>query len=399
MTSFAELGNDLYTGRRSFDFVGRLRRWLAVAAVLLVIVIIGFAARGLNLGMEFTGGSDFRVADVADTDNYTERAQGVLARVSGVPNANVTIVGGDGIRVRTERIDDRLTRQVSAGLAQEFGTGTDQVTSSVVGPSWGQSVTRQAVRALVIFLGLVAVLLAVYFRTWKMAFAALAALAHDVFLTVGIYSIAGFEVTPASAIGFLTILGYSLYDTVVVFDKVRENTTEALATGRSSYSTAANLAVNQTLVRSINTSVVALLPVLAILVVGLTVIGPGTVLDLSLALAIGIVVGTFSSVFIATPLLAWLREREPVMKHLTERAERYAAAEAAPTGGEAISDPDAALSPECVRAAMGGPSAGASAADAPTRTITGRPIHPSMLDQDEQPPPRRRGRRRSKTTE
>jgi preprotein translocase subunit SecF len=192
-----------------------------------------------------------------------------------------------------------------------------------VGPSWGKSVSQQALRALGVFLVLVSLVMALYFRTWKMAVAGLVALLHDLFITVGIYALAGFEVSPATMIGFLTILGYSLYDTVVVFDKVRENTTEARGNGRMSYSQAANLAVNQTLVRSINTTVVALLPIAAILVIGFLFLGPGTLLDLALALFIGIAVGAYSSIFIATPLLVHMRNGEPEMVELTKKAKRY----------------------------------------------------------------------------
>lgn len=352
---FARFGNDLYTGRRSIDFVGRLRTWLLASLIMLVIVGIGLAVRGLNLGIEFTGGSDFRVAGVTDTAGYVDKATQVVRSAGDEATATVTLVGTDTVRVQTEQLDDRLTQDVSAGLATAFGVSQDNVGASVVGPSWGASVSQKALQALVWFLVLVSLLLAVYFRTWTMAFAALVALAHDIFITIGVYALAGFEVTPASMIGFLTILGYSLYDTVVVFDKVRENTQEAVATGRRTYSQAANLAVNQTLVRSINTSVVALLPVGAILLVGLTVIGPGTLLDLSLALFVGIAVGTYSSIFIATPLLAWLREREPAMKELRRRVERR---DEKAHSHAAASSPSVRARPAAARAAAGNGSAG-----------------------------------------
>jgi preprotein translocase subunit SecF len=217
--------------------------------------------------------------------------------------------------------------------------------------------------------------LAAYFRTWKMSLAALIALVHDLVITVGIYALAGFEITPASVIGFLTILGYSLYDTVVVFDKVRENTGEAVANGRKSYSQAANLAVNQTLVRSINTSVVALLPVAAILVVGFTVLGPGTLLDLSLALFVGIAVGTYSSIFIATPILADLREREPAMRQLRKRAERYQATHGrgAQEAEAGYARPDEGTGTRADRPQDAVPAA--RAAGTP-HASTGRPVHP-----------------------
>lgn len=324
MSRFSEWGNDLYTGQRSIDFIGRRKLWYVASAVLLLLTIGGLVLRGgINLGIEFTGGSDFRVPGVTNFENFESRASTVVQKVGKVDQAKVTRVGTDSVRVETERFDDRRAIDVRDGLADEFHVDPDSVTSSVIGPSWGQSVTNDAIRALLLFLVLVSVVLAVYFRTWKMAVAAIVALVHDIVFTVGIYAVAGFEVTPASAIGFLTILGYSMYDTVVVFDKVRENTAEAFRRGTMTYDEAVNLAVNQTLVRSINTSVVALLPVAVILVMSWAVIGPGTLRDLSLALFVGIAVGTYSSIFLAPPILVDLRRGEKSVRALRERVERH----------------------------------------------------------------------------
>ncbi len=372
MTSFATIGNDLYTGKRSINFVGRAKTWYAVSAVLFLLAVGGLFIRHLNLGIEFTGGSDFRVASVRNLDNYESRARTVVTEVGGVPTASVTKIGADSVRIESERFEDSKTLAVSTALAKEFGVGIEQVRSSVIGPSWGASVSTKALQALIWFLVLVAVVLALYFRTWTMSLAALVALFHDIFITVGVYALAGLEVTPASMIGFLTILGYSLYDTVVVFDKVRENTEAAVISGRMSYSQAANLAVNQTLVRSINTTVVALLPVAAILVVGITVLGPGTLLDLAVALFIGIAVGAYSSIFIATPLLAHLREREPGMKQLAKRAARHQKQVGQPVfagAGGAVRPEDEASDELPVRS-VGGEE------PAEGHTLTGRPIHP-----------------------
>ena len=197
-----------------------------------------------------------------------------------------------------------------------------EVSGTFIGPSWGESVSKQALRALVIFLLAVSLLMTVYFRNWKMAAAGLIALAHDLVITVGIYAWTGFEVSPATMIGFLTVLGYSLYDTVVVFDKVRENTNEAFANGRLTFAEAANLAVNQTMVRSINTTVIGLLPITAVLAVGAVFLGPGVLLDLSLVLFVGILIGAYSSIFIATPLLVSLRRRDTAVVELEKRAAR-----------------------------------------------------------------------------
>jgi preprotein translocase subunit SecF len=325
MSSFAQFGNDLYSGKRSFDLVGRQKTWYAVSAVLLILAAIGLFGRGLNLGLEFRGGSEFRVSSVTSMENFEARGKAAIGTLDTGSDVVVTRLGANTVRVQTEKFENNQTDQVKAALAKEFKVGEDKITASTIGASWGASVSQKAITALIWFLVLVSLVLAVYFRTWKMSLSALIALVHDLVITVGIYALAGFEVTPASVIGFLTILGYSLYDTVVVFDKVRENTLAAAANGRLSFSQAANQAVNQTLVRSINTSVVALLPVASILFVGFFLLGPGTLLDLSLALFIGIAVGTYSSIFIATPVLADLREREPAMKKLKIQAERYQA--------------------------------------------------------------------------
>ena len=323
MISFADFGNDLYSGKRTIDFVGRQKLWYAVSAVMLVLAAIGLFGRHLNLGLEFRGGSEFRVSSVTNLDGFETRGKTAIGTLDTGSDVVVTKINTDTVRVQTEKFENNLTDKVKTALAREFKVGENKITASTIGASWGASVSQKALKALIVFLVLVSLVLAAYFRTWKMSLSALVALAHDLVITVGIYALAGFEVTPASVIGFLTILGYSLYDTVVVFDKVRENTSAAIGSGRLSYSQAANQAVNQTLVRSINTSVVALLPVASILFIGFFLLGPGTLLDLSLALFIGIAVGTYSSIFIATPVLADLREREPAMAKLKKQAERY----------------------------------------------------------------------------
>ncbi len=323
MRSFSQFGNDLYSGKNSIDFVGRQKTWYAVSAILLILATVGLFGRHLNLGLEFRGGSEFRVSSVTNLDNFETRGKSAIGTLDTGSDVVVTRLGANTVRVQTEKFENTQTDKVKAALAKEFKVGENKITASTIGASWGASVSQKAIQALIVFLILVSLVLAAYFRTWKMSLSALIALAHDLVITVGIYALAGFEVTPASVIGFLTILGYSLYDTVVVFDKVRENTLSAIGSGRLSFSQAANQAVNQTLVRSINTSIVALLPVASILVVGFFLLGPGTLLDLSLALFIGIAVGTYSSIFIATPVLADLREREPAMQKLKMQAERY----------------------------------------------------------------------------
>jgi preprotein translocase subunit SecF len=333
MASFTQFGNDLYAGRRSIDFVGRRRLWYLVAAIAMLISLAGLGINRLNPGLEFRGGSEFRIANVDDTSQLT--ASGVVSEVVPGSESRVSVVGGDDLRIQTDKLTSAQTEQVVEELAKAYGTTQDQISRSFVGPSWGADVTSKALISLGVFLVLVALVIALYFRTWKMAVAGLVALVHDLLLTVGVYALVGFEVTPASVIGFLTILGYSLYDTVVVFDKVRENTEHITATTKRTFGEAANMAVNQTLVRSINTSVVALLPVGSILFIGAFLLGAGTLKDIALALFVGIAVGTYSSVFIATPLLVHLREREPELALQAERVRRKRAEAAASSAAAA----------------------------------------------------------------
>lgn len=339
MGQLAQIGNDLYTGKRTIPFVENSKRFLVVSLVLLLLAGIGFVARGLNLGMEFRGGSEFRVS-ASETEGFESRARDTVRSVTTESGAvNVTQLGTGTVRVQTERLTDADGNEVRLALAEEFGVPPDSVSSSFVGPSWGQSVSQNALQALAWFVVLVSILMAVYFRNWKMAAAALVALVHDVFITVGIFALSGFEVSPASVVGFLTILGYSLYDNVVVFDKVRENTQAAFVTGRETFAQAANRAVNQSLIRSINTSVTTLLPIGALLVVGFLLLGPGTLLDLALALFIGIAVGAYSSIIVATPLLVWLRRNDEDVKALDKKALRHQNARAKEAAARAAGAP------------------------------------------------------------
>jgi preprotein translocase subunit SecF len=321
MASFSQFGSDLYTGKRSYDIIGRRKTWYLIALAMIVVSLVTPWLRGgYQLGIEFTGGSEFTISDVKTLDQSiaTETVEGVVADT--IPR--VSQLGTHGIRVQTGQLTDRQTTDVQDALAKAYDVPESQVAATFIGATWGADVLAQAIRGLVIFLALAAVFMTLYFRTWKMSLSAMAALLHDLLITAGVYGIVGLEVTPAAVIGFLTILGYSLYDTVVVFDKVRENTAqESIRTFKQSV----NLAVNQTLVRSINTSVVALLPVAAILFIGSYVLGAGTLRDISLALFIGIIVGTYSTIFIASPMYAQLRENEPKIKE--SDAKKTAAAE------------------------------------------------------------------------
>ena len=319
MANLTKFGNDLYTGARSFNFVAKRRIWYAIALVLMAVsVVIPFLTGGFNFGIEFRGGSQFQVTDVSDT----AQQPAIDAVQSVVPGevAHVTAVGLTGLRVQTDELTDDETNNVALALADAYGVPENDVTASFIGPSWGADITAQALRGLVVFVVLAVVMMAIYFRTWKMAIAALASLIHDLVITAGVYAATGFEVTPAAIIGFLTILGFSLYDTVVVFDKIRENTAELGNESRLTFAESVNLAVNQTLVRSINTGVVAALPVASILFIGSFVLGADTLRDISLALLVGILVGTYSTVFIGAPLYAQLRDTEEEIKKQTKRA-------------------------------------------------------------------------------
>jgi preprotein translocase subunit SecF len=301
-------GNALYTGEKTYAIVQRRRTWLLLSTSLLLACVAILLVKGLNPGIDFRGGTEYTVSAVEDVS--TEIAHDVVVGLFPDEEPRVTVVASDSIRVQLGEIDQTQVPVLAQLLADAYGVPLDQVTSTFIGPTWGADVSAKAIQGLIVFTILVSLVIGIYFRAWRMAAAAIVALIHDLLFTVGIYALVGFEVTPASVIGFLTILGFSLYDTVVVFDKVRENTEHLTAQNRYTYEELANLAVNQTLVRSINTSVVALLPVAAILFIGAFVLGAGTLQDISLALFVGMAVGTFSSIFVATPLEVMLRSRE-----------------------------------------------------------------------------------------
>lgn len=327
MSRLGGLGHRLYAGEVSYDFVDRRRRWYTISAVILLIAIGALLFRGLNFGIEFRGGADFSLPNATCS---VEDARAVAEDATGA-QVIVTETASGTVRVQTEELTPARSSEVTGILADACGIPKDEVKVQVVGPTWGAEISGKALQGLVIFLILVTIFLSIYFE-WRMALGALVALAHDLVITVGIYALTGLEVTPATVIGLLTILGYSLYDTVVVFDKVKENTRGITGQSIMTYSEAANLAVNQTLVRSINTSVVALLPVLAIIIVGAGLLGAGTLLDLAVVLAIGMAAGTYSSIFIATPFLVTLKERSPEMKALRARVLARRKSGRTPTG-------------------------------------------------------------------
>ena len=315
MSKLTGLGGRLYTGETSFNIVGNRRRWYVISSVFILMSIGALFIQGLHLGIEFKGGSSYTVNKSGIS---VEQARASVADVEIPGEIIVQKIGDTKVRIQTGALTSEQSKAVELALTQAFNVEIESIDTQIVGPSWGKEITKKALYGLFAFLIVIMIFLAMIFEP-KMAIAAIVAVVHDVFITVGIYALVGFDVTPATIIGFLTILGYSLYDTVVVFDKVRENTKSVAAVGKYTYSQAANLAVNQTIVRSANTSLIALLPVGSILFVGAGLLGAGTLKDLSLALFIGLAVGTYSSIFIAPPFLASLREKEPAMQALAKR--------------------------------------------------------------------------------
>jgi preprotein translocase subunit SecF len=322
MSRLGQLGGRLYRGEVSYDFVGHKRRWYTISGAILIISIVALLVRGLDFSVDFKGGAVFQFSAPSATQS---QVSGVVAHqgVSGAVVQQLTgRLGNQSWQVQTNSLTSQETLQVQNALTSQLGA--KDMSTSFVGASWGGQITTKAIQALITFLIVIVLYLSIAFE-WKMAVAAFIALIHDLVIATGVYALTGFQVSPATVIGLLTILGYSLYDTVVVFDKVRENTAGLLGGARSTYSEAANLALNQTLVRSINTSVIALLPVAAILFVGGGLLGAGELKDLALVLFVGMLSGTYSSIFIATPVLADLKEREPQYQALAKRVSVRAA--------------------------------------------------------------------------
>lgn len=333
MSRLGSLGNRLYRGEVSYNIVGRRKRWLAIFGAVLLISILGLLVRGLQFSVDFKGGSVITVPSATmSTDQATSIASG-----DGVPAPTVQVKdivgGGRQVTVTTTTITTATQQKLTSDLAKAAGIPENKITVEQVGASWGHDVSVQAIEALIVFLVLLAVYLAIFFE-WKMAIAALTSLVNVIVITVGVYAWSGLEVSPSTVVGFLTILGYAMYDAVVVFDKVKENKKQLVDQGKMGYGPAANLAVNQTLVRSVNTSLIALIPVAALLFGG-TLKQAAVLQDLALALLVGIGAGTISSILVATPTLVWLKELEPAVRAQEKRlaAKPAATARTASTAG------------------------------------------------------------------
>jgi preprotein translocase subunit SecF len=364
----ASIWRRLYNGDTNFQFVGRRRLWATISLAVIALGLLSLGLRGLNFGIDFEGGTSWEVeapgVSVAEARDALEPV--------GLGDAKIQIIGADLLRVQasSEESEGR-TADVTKALADVAKVDPTTVSTNEVGPSWGEEITNKARRALVFFLIAITAYISLRFE-WKMALATLAALFHDIFVTVGVYSISGFEVTPATVIALLTILGYSIYDGIVVFDKVDENTRGLAASGRMTYGEMVNVSLNQVLMRSLNTSITALLPILSLLVVGGYILGATTLQDFALALLIGLTASAYSSIFIASPLLALLKEREPRYAGIKDRL-----AARGGTGG-------APLTPAAA-AALAGSGVGPAAGDVEPRP---RPAPRPT------PRPRKKGKRR-----
>ncbi|MDN5571267.1 MAG: protein translocase subunit SecF, partial [Propionibacteriaceae bacterium] len=324
----ASLAHRLYSGEVSYDFVGHRKLWYLVSAALLAVCLLMVLIRGLNLSIDFTGGSEFNVPTPVTATSVDEYRN--VAQDTGLPDlgeVRVNTIGDNQVRVQVRALSAAEINQMTSALAEHAGLDTTEVTNNLIGSSWGEQITRQGVIALVVFLVLVALMIWAYFRNWKMSVAALVALAHDLIVVIGVYALLQFTFSPASLIGTLTILGYSLYDTVVVFDRVRDNLRDMDRSDKT-LAQLVNLAVNQVLIRSINTTIIGVLPVAALLFAGTFILGTGPLMDLGLALFVGMIAGAYSSIFLAAPLFLQMRQRDADMverdAHLRQRRDRKA---------------------------------------------------------------------------
>jgi preprotein translocase subunit SecF len=308
----------LYRGETDFDFVGAKRLWLSISLTLLVLSIGALAVFGLNLSLDFRGGVAVEGENPLGADVATIRR---AIEPLGLEEAKIQeLAGGDSVRIQVGALDPEASLRLQKTVASVLGVTVDDLSVDEVGPTFGAQITRRAVIALVVFLGAV-VLFMSWRLEWKMALSGITALFHDLIITFGVYAMTRFEVTPATVIAILTILGYSLYDTVVVFDKVKENV-EELHVERMTITDLVNRSMNQVLMRSINTSLTSLLPVGSLLFVGSFLLGAHTLRDFALALFVGIAAGTYSSIAVASPLLATWKEREEEWARVRRRKER-----------------------------------------------------------------------------
>ncbi|RLK22283.1 protein translocase subunit secF [Micromonospora sp. M71_S20] len=378
------LASRLYRGEAGLDIIGRRKLWFGVALALILLSLLSFGLRGFSLGIEFAGGNSFQIPASVGTLEQTELKVKDALTTAGddakvVTTQKVGGTGGDFYEVRTTQLDTEQSNAVKTEIAEEFGIDAAAISGNQVSEAWGSQVTSRALLGLVIFILVVTIYLVLRFE-WRMAVAAVSSLIMNLILTAGIYSLVGFEVTPSTVIGFLTILGFALYDVVVVFDKVQENTRGITANNNQTYGEAANLAINQSLMRSLNTSVVALLPVGGLLFIGAGLLGAGTLKDLGLVLFVGMAVAFLTSILLATPLLVVLKNYDPRIqahnKRVLARRGAIARGEVTPKGAAPPTDESDGEPVDSESAALAGaaPRVGARpAGKRPTGARGGRP--------------------------
>jgi len=360
----------LYRGETRFNFIGTRNRWYLASLILLAICALSMTVRGFNVGIEFKGGTQFKVL-VANTSVTPRQAEQAMAAGGKAFEGAAQQVGSGSTRqiiIKTQELKQAAQSDVRTELAQKLAIDKKNISIDSVSSSWGSEITNKAIQGLIVFLIVVFAYITIRFE-WKMAVAALIALLHDLVITAGVYSLVGFELTPSTVVGLLTILGFSLYDTVVVFDKVRENTKDLGATARMTYAEAANLAVNQTLMRSINTSLISLLPVAGLLFVGAGLLGVGTIKDLALILFVGLAVGAYSSLFLATPMVVDLKNREPEIRTVAKRVQAKRSAAAIRSGEAVLAGPPAMVQ-------RGAPAPAPKPGVRPERKIPKSGVHP-----------------------
>jgi preprotein translocase subunit SecF len=374
---------DLYHERTEFQFIQRSWRWALLSGTLIVISLLSLGLRGLNLGIDFEGGTSWQFTVARGSASVGDVRDSLTPL--GLDDAKVLILGNDGVRVQAEDLKPKARDDVTAALAEYGDIPVSDVSVTDVGPTWGEQVSEKALRALIVFVVLIGLYLAFRFE-WKMSVSAIVAVLHDIIITAGVYSVFGFEVTPATVVAFLTILGFSLYDTVVVFDKIRENQATIGTVPGDTYSTMVNRSLNQVLMRSLNTTLVALLPVGSLLVVGSWLLGAVTLRDFALALFVGLATGAYSSIFVATPILAWWKEREPRYRALRERSEKELARAGARATAAVPATPPTEPAPAEIAASTTAPVA-------PT-TPSATPSPPRYVPPPRAPRPRQQRRRK-----
>jgi preprotein translocase subunit SecF len=363
MSSGDGLAARLYKGEANLNVVGRRKVWFTVAGIILLIAVGSMFVRGFTLGIDFKGGNEFQIPASVGT---LQQAAAAVTDAGGKVASSQVIGNNKTYSIRTATVDQNTSQKIKEAVAQHFGIDPGTISDNAVSKAWGSQITKQALISLAIFIALVVVYLIIRFE-WRMAIGSVASLLLNLVFTAGVYSLVGFEVTPSTVIGFLTILGFALYDVVVVFDKVQENTRGITGSGTTTYAEAANLAVNQTLMRSINTGLVALLPVGGLLFIGAGLLKAGTLKDLGLVLFFGMGFAVYSSIFFATPVLVELKSREPRLVAHTQRvqAKRLANQRAAEAKarGEVV--------PDKVRAGAGRGGAKTVAGDGATPVVAG----------------------------